>query len=215
MNRRVRIKVCGITSLADLDMVVGLGVDAVGFVVNVPDSPRNLSIERAVELVGATPLFVDSVVVTVPRSIEDLRNIVDVVKPDVIQVYGPIISEADLKELFPGIRIITPVSVGEGFSVDSVNDLPLYDGVLVDTYLPGRYGGTGRTHDWRLTRYIRDLVSPKPLILAGGLSPENVGEAIRIVEPYGVDVSSGVESRPGVKDPDKVYRFIVAVEEAV
>jgi len=215
MNRRVRIKVCGITSLADLDMVVGFGVDAVGFVVNVPYSPRNLSIEKAVELVGATPLFVDSVVVTVPKSIDDLRSIVDFVKPDVLQVYGPIIGEADLKELFPGIRIITPISVGKGFSIDSINGLPVYDGVLVDTYVSGRYGGTGRTHDWRLTRYIRDLVYPKPLILAGGLSPENVGEAIRIVEPYGVDVSSGVESRPGVKDPDKVYRFIVAVEEAV
>jgi len=81
------------------------------------------------------------------------------------------------------------------------------DAILMDSCLPGKYGGTGETHDWKLSRRVRDAIHPKPFVLAGGLTPENVEEAIRMVKPYAVDVSSGVESHPGIKDECKVFEF--------
>ena len=88
-----------------------------------------------------------------------------------------------------------------------------FEAILMDSPIPGRYGGTGKTHDWELSRRVRDAIHPKPLILAGGLTSENVEEAIRIVKPYAVDVSSGVESHPGLKDRSKVFEFIKRAKE--
>jgi len=83
-----------------------------------------------------------------------------------------------------------------------------FDAILLDSFTSGQYGGTGRVHDWELSKQIKQIIAPTPLILAGGLKPENVKEAILTIQPYAVDVASGVESQPAVKDPKKVYEFI-------
>jgi len=88
-----------------------------------------------------------------------------------------------------------------------------FDAILLDSFTSGQYGGTGRVHDWELSKQIKQIIEPTPLILAGGLKPENVKEAILTVQPYAVDVASGVELRPAVKDPKKVYAFIENAKE--
>jgi phosphoribosylanthranilate isomerase len=96
---------------------------------------------------------------------------------------------------------------------EAVKAANTFDAVLVDSFVAGRFGGTGKVHDWELSKRVRQKVHPKPLILAGGLNPENVQDAVRVVKPYAVDVSSGVESQPGIKDSKKVFEFIKNAKE--
>jgi len=207
--RRVKVKICGITRKEDLRMVCDMGADAVGFIVNVPDSPRNLTLEKAVELVEQVPVFVKSVVVTVPKNVDDVVTIYEALKPDVIQISGELKYSPILREKMVDACLIRAVSVKSEESFDeAVKESKFFDAILLDSHTPGKYGGTGLTHNWKISRRIRDAIYPKPVILAGGLNPENVKEAIQIVKPYAVDVSTGVESSLGIKDPAKVEAFI-------
>jgi len=131
-------------------------------------------------------------------------------KPDLIQVHGGIAEEVSaLRKRLPQARIIGAVPVKSEAEIQRAAEIAsFYDAVLVDSYVACKHGGTGLTHDWRISARIRETLHPKPLILAGGLNPENVKEAIRVVKPYAVDVSTGVEAQPGLKDPAKVKRFI-------
>ena len=211
---RVRVKICGITSERDLFTAVEAGADAVGFIVDVPQSPRNLPINKAKALMKATPIFVKTVAVTVPKSLNHLEEIYMKLNPDAVQVHGITNMHEEAHERLPDACLIGAIQVGSDLNVDYIlKATSVLDAVLLDTYVPNRYGGTGRIHDWRVSRRVRDAVYPKPLILAGGLRPENVGEAIRAVKPYAVDVSSGVELRPGVKDRDKVFEFVRNAKE--
>ncbi len=208
---RTRVKVCGIKTQKDLSMVVEAGVDAVGFVVDVPSSPRSLTVKEARRLVRLTPVFVETVAVTVPKDPSHLERIVEEVNPDAVQIHGLSIFEERLESVLSSVKIIAAVPATENAPEVALRVSNFSDAILVDT--PGGNGGTGRTHDWTISRRVRELIHPKPLILAGGLNPWNVGEAVKTVKPYAVDVSSGVEVKPGVKDRDKVFKFVKSVLE--
>jgi len=209
--RRVRVKVCGITNREDLEAAVDAGADALGFVVDVPASPRNISLDRALDFVEATPPFVQSVLVSVFDTVDQLETLCSCVAPDAVQVAGTLARDA-IGEQLRGIRVIQAIAVN-----DEVDVLPFAahcDAVLTDSCVPGAHGGTGKPHNWNVSRAIKELIAPTPLILAGGLTPGNVRAAIKTVRPYAVDVSSGVEARAGMKDPAKIRAFIEAVKEA-
>jgi phosphoribosylanthranilate isomerase len=208
--RSARTKICGITREEDLTVAMDAGADAIGFLVGVPSSPRNLTLERAEKLLDQVSIFIDSIVVTAPKSIEWLVEIYDRLKPSGIQIHGK--EELDssiIHEKIGNVNLIKTVYVTEDTLNEAViEDLKTFDAVLLDSFSKGQYGGTGKVHDWILSRKIKQAVAPIPVILAGGLNPENVKEAILKVEPYAVDVASGVEASPGIKDPSKVRAFI-------
>jgi phosphoribosylanthranilate isomerase len=211
---RVKVKICGITSNEDLATAVEAGADAVGFVVEVPSSPRTLTLERAEKMMINTPVFVKNVVVTVPESLNELTEIYNRLRPDILQIHGHNLSDSALREKFANTRLIRAVQAkSERVVEEAVKAANMFDAVLVDSFVSGRFGGTGMVHDWELSRRVKRVIHPKPLIFAGGLGPENVRNAVRAVEPYAVDVSTGVESRPGVKDPEKVFAFIKNAKE--
>ena len=205
----VRVKICGITRKEDLDAAVEAGADAVGFVVGVASSPRNLSLKEAETLIRQVPLFVKSVLVTVPQSIDDFAPYKKL-NPDVIQIHGDNLhASASIRMKLPSTMLIRGVNAQVANDLEAVAKASkLFDAVLLDSFVEGQYGGTGVVHDWELSRSVRKVIQPKPLILAGGLNPENVAEAVRTVEPYAVDVSSGVEQKPRVKSHKKIVEFI-------
>ncbi len=213
--RSVRVKICGITREEDLAVAVAAGADAVGFLVGVPSSPRNLKLERAEMLLRQVPIFVDSVVVTAPQNINGLVEICEGLKPTAIQIHGKKNFDAsEIRERIKDTRLIKTVYVKPSSLNETViKDLKTFDAVLLDSFTKGQYGGTGRVHDWTLSRQIKEAVAPLPVILAGGLKPENVKEAILTVQPYAVDVASGVELRPAVKDHEKIRAFVENAKE--
>jgi phosphoribosylanthranilate isomerase len=211
--RTVRVKICGITSEKDLSIAVEAGADAVGFVVDVPSSPRNLSIKRAEELMKLVPIFTKRVAVTVPNNSRALKTMCKQLKPDAIQVHGELIRNVQaFRKSLPNTRLIRGLHVRGEISKVDLESLKLFDGLLLDSYVKGKYGGTGVIHNWELSKRVRELIDPIPLILAGGLTPDNIKKAIRVVQPYAVDVSSGVETSLGVKDPKKIVEFIENVK---
>jgi phosphoribosylanthranilate isomerase len=213
--RTIRVKICGITRSEDLVVAVKAGADAVGFLVGVPSSPRNLTLKRAEKLIRQVPIFVDSVVVTAPHSIEELVEIGERLKPTAIQIHGKKYLEvSEVRERIKDTHLIKTIYVNpDVLSETIIVDAKVFDAILLDSFFGDQYGGTGRVHNWTLSRQIRESVAPTPVILAGGLKPENVKEAILAVQPYAVDVASGVELSPGIKDPKKVRAFIENAKE--
>ena len=213
--RSVRVKICGITREEDLAVAVAAGADAVGFLVGVLSSPRNLTLERAERLLRQVPIFVNSVVVMAPQNINGLVEICEGLKPTAIQIHGKKNFDAsEIRERIKDTRLIKTIYVTKDALKETVReDLKTFDAVLLDSFTKGQYGGTGRVHDWTLSRQIKEAVAPLPVILAGGLKPENVKEAILTVQPYAVDVASGVELRPAVKDHEKIRAFVENAKE--
>ncbi len=207
--RRVRVKICGITNKEDLDAATVAGADAVGFVVGVASSPRNLSLIEAERLIRQVPPFVKSVLVTVPKSIEDFSDY-EKLNPNCIQIHKENLNTAEaFRVKLSNTLLIGGVNAQVATDLDVVSKAAkLFDAILLDSFVDGRYGGTGVVHDWELSKRVKQVIQPKPLILAGGLNPENVAEAVRAVEPYAVDVSSGVEKQPGIKSYQKIVKFI-------
>jgi phosphoribosylanthranilate isomerase len=199
-------------------MAVEEGADAVGVIVGAP-SPRSVSTIRARDLLDSSGDT--GVLVTVPREVEDVVGTAEVVGPDIMQLHGDIDLEfvIDLMKKLEsrglgGTGIIVSVGVGAedhpAKTLDRCRSLEkAVDYIHLDSMVKGMQGGTGRTHNWRASAWIRDSVDAK-IILAGGLDPTNVSKAIKTVKPFGVDVSSGVESAPGIKDHDKLRSFINA-----
>jgi phosphoribosylanthranilate isomerase len=212
--KRVRVKICGITNKEDLEAAVDAGADALGFVVDVPESPRNVPLDRARDLIDATPPFVQSVVVSVFNTLDHLETLCSCLAPDAVQLAGPLPRDDSIDAHIRGIRTIRVVAVHDQLSRTALSAASCFDAVLTDSSVPGMHGGTGLPHNWSLSRAIRERVKPTPLILAGGLTSGNVKAAIETVRPYAVDVSSGVEVHPGIKDHTKVRGFIQAVTEA-
>jgi phosphoribosylanthranilate isomerase len=210
--RKHRVKICGITREEDLTVAVTAGADALGFIVGIPSSPRNLTLKKAENLMKHVPIFVDSVVVT---PMNNALRIYEILRPNAIQIPGQNLPDAlIIREKIPDVRLIKTVYVKAIDSIEEAIEISSsFDAVLLDSFTLEKHGGTGVVHDWELSRRIRQMVEPKPLILAGGLTPENVKDAIRVVQPYAVDVSSGVESRPGVKDSQKIFEFVKNVKE--
>lgn len=211
---RVRVKICGITSLKDLKIAVEAGADAIGMVVEVPQSPRTISLEKAKKLMEATPVFIETVAVTVPEDINHLERIYQAINPNILQVHGLNHAFNEIREKIQGVRLIGAIQVKSGINIkDIVKITKLFDAALVDSYVPGKKGGSGVTHDWEISKRIKEAIHPKPMILAGGLTPQNIKDAISIVQPYAVDVSTGVEASPGIKDRTKVFEFIENAKE--
>jgi len=213
--RKVKVKICGITREEDLAIAVAAGADAVGFVVGVISSPRNLTLKKAEKLIRKVPIFVDSVAVTVTNNINSLTKIYEKLKPDILQIHGENLSEASIiREKIPDTPLIKALYMKTGNVIkDAMEASNSFDAILLDSFVPGKYGGTGIVHDLEMSKRVKQTIEPKPLILAGGLKPENVKDAIQIVQPYAVDVSTGVELRPGVKDPQKIFEFIKNAKE--
>ncbi len=213
--KRVRVKICGITNKEDLDAAVNAGADALGFVVDVPESPRNVSTDRARALIEATPPFVQSVVVSVFQTPAHLGTLCSSLAPDAVQLAGPLPLDDSIDEHVRGKHVIRVIAIDDrGISHAALSTASRFDAVLTDSHVPGAHGGTGRPHNWTISRAVRERVAPTPLILAGGLTSDNVRVAIETVRPYAVDVSSGIEIHPGVKDPAKMRGFVEAVTEA-
>ena len=217
MNR-VRVKICGIRKEEDILASVEAGADYLGFVVDVPSSSRNLSIDAACDLMQKVPNSAERVVVTVHTSDqteERLSVILRKLAPEAIQLHGTAPNVLSmLRRDFFKVRFIGALPIQDESSVaKGVTISKSFDCVHADSYVDGQSGGTGRIHDWTLSARLRDLIEPIPLTLSGGLCEDNVAEAIRTVRPYAVDVSSGVESDLGVKDHDKVIRFVRRAKE--
>jgi phosphoribosylanthranilate isomerase len=198
-----RVKICGIMNEKDLDCAISRGADAVGFIVEVEGSRHRISAEDARELIKRVPVFTKSVVVIAPNSPEEAVLLAQKTGADLLQVHGTLEPE-EIKELKKRVhqRVIAAVPPG----VEAHRMAGAADAVLLDTLKDGKLGGTGAVHDWLVSASLaRDL--RVPVILAGGLNPSNVGEAIRTVKPYAVDVSSGVETA-GRKDLEKIESFV-------
>lgn len=204
----VRVKICGITNEKDLNNSIIAGADALGFVINVSSSPRSISIDKAKELMKKVPVFINKVAVTVFNDFDQIIEIKKELKPEYIQIHGDFNSN-HLIDALRDTNIIRAITLKSNYSLRSIlNEAKIFDAILVDSYKEGKFGGTGMVNNFRICKEIRKAISPKPLILAGGLNPDNVREAIRIVRPFAVDVSSGVESSPGIKDYEKMLNFV-------
>lgn len=213
---RTRVKICGITRTEDAALAVELGADALGFVF--AESPRRVSPEKVREILGALPGLpsVTPVGVFVNESPERIWEIVAECGLRAVQLHGdesPEVAEelAGVRHRASGIPVIKAIRVRDGSSLDTLTSCPA-SAFLLDAYSPEAYGGTGQRFDWDLARQA--VATGRQIVLSGGLTPETVGEAIRTVRPFGVDVSSGVEVAPGRKDPAKLRAFFEAVREA-
>jgi phosphoribosylanthranilate isomerase len=208
--RKVKVKICGITRKEDLSIAVDAGADAVGFVVGVPSSPRNLPLIQAETLIKFVPIFVKSVLVTVPRNLTELLKTCKQLNPNVIQLHGEMLfNTCNLRKELPSRSFIRGINANPINAFETaVQTATVFDAVLLDSFVQGKLGGTGFVHDWEMSKRIKHAIYPKPLILAGGLDPNNVRNAVSLVQPYAVDVSSGVELQPGIKNFRKVIEFI-------
>lgn len=203
---RTRIKICGITREQDLHAALAAGADAVGFVF-FPPSPRHLTLERAADLARMVPAFVTRVGLFVNPSAEILAETLAAVPLDLIQFQGEETPEFCEKAGRPYVKV---ARMRPGVDlVEFARAYPSARGLLLDAYVES-YGGAGQTFDWSLVP--KDM--PLPIMVAGGLKADNVGDAIRQLRPWGVDVSSGVEAAKGIKDPGKINAFVAAVRDA-
>ncbi|PHR96288.1 MAG: phosphoribosylanthranilate isomerase [Oceanobacter sp.] len=199
--QRTRIKICGITRPEDANAVVDAGADAIGLVFY-PPSPRAVSIEQAQNVVADVPAFVTVTALFVNPTVEQVQSVLDSVRIDLIQFHGD--EDDDFCRQF-GHPYIKALRVRQASDVVALClRFPCALAVLLDSYKPGVPGGTGETFDWSLV----PATPPKPIILAGGLDPDNVNHAIDVVRPYAVDVSGGVEAAKGIKDHGKITKFV-------
>lgn len=202
MAGRTRVKICGMTEAFEVNRAVEDGVDALGFIF-VKDSPRSIDPERAKEIIAQLPPFVDAVGVFMNEDPEVVGEIVNYCGLTVVQLHGQ--EPPEYCQMVPG-RVIKAFQVRADMGPDFLEP---YNKVvwafLLDTYHKEMGGGTGETFDWSLVDQLRP---GKPLILAGGLNLDNVATAIKQVQPFAVDVNSGIETSPGRKDPEKIAALL-------
>lgn len=204
---RTRVKICGVTRVEDALLACELGADAIGVVMS-PASPRCVSIEQARAIRDALPAFVDAVALTHDLPAERVRAIIDGVRPDLVQFHG--LEDAAFCESF-GVRYLKALGMAGDLDVRAIAAEHVHaSGFVLDGHPPGQQGGCGKIFDW--ARIPEDL--GRPVILAGGLNPGNVDGAIRAVRPWAVDLASGVETSPGIKDTAKLRAFFDAVHAA-
>ena len=201
----MRVKICGITNVQDALAAADYGADAVGFVLY-KSSPRCVDLKTVKNIIAQLPPFVTTVGVFADTDEKEIHSIVEDCGLDVIQLQGD--EPAELCRRLGG-RVIKAIRIQDKFSLNRMIPYKVRAFVL-DTYREGQLGGTGHTFDWNLAVEAKKFGK---IILAGGLTPENVGPAIEQVRPYGVDVSSGVEERIGKKDHSKLKRFIETAKQ--
>lgn len=208
VSRAPRIKICGITRPEDGEHAVEAGAWAIG--INFwPGSPRAVALDLAAEIAGPLRRRAELVGVFVNATLDEVVATADVVGLTWVQLHGdegPSFCEAVARRA--GVKVMKAARVRAKADVQAVDAFRSVDAHLLDAYRAGEPGGTGETFDWALARGRRSAV---PLVLAGGLVPENVGAAIAATSPWAVDVASGVEASPGVKDPERVEAFVAAV----
>jgi len=202
---RTRIKICGITRVEDALCAAMLGADAIGLVFY-QGSPRFVTIEQAADIAGKLPPFISTVGLFVDAGPEEIHSVLNNVRLDLLQFHG---DELPMQCHSFGVPYIKAIRVHEGMDIaEYANRYTAARGFLLDSYQKDVPGGTGTTFDWSCVP--GDM--KKPIILAGGLTAGNVGKAVATIHPYGVDVSGGVESAKGIKDPDKMAAFIKSVQ---
>lgn len=201
----VKVKICGITSVEDAQTAIAAGADLLGLVFY-EKSPRHVTLEQAAAIARTVPPYVVCVGLFVDAPAEFVAEAMSACGLQLLQFHGD--EPPEYCRQF-GAMSMKAFRVKDA---DTIRTLPEYptDAWLLDAYVPGQPGGTGHAFNWELA--VEAVKLGKPVFLAGGLTPENVSEAVRRVRPYGVDVSSGVESAPGKKDPAKVRAFIQAAK---
>lgn len=205
-----RVKICGVTNDRDLRAAADAGADAVGLLADVPvDSPREVDEARAARLAASAPPFVATALVTMPDTTERAVDLAARVAPDVLQLHGDF-PVGDVAYVAANVDA-TVVQRVDATDERAARYDEVADALLVDSVDESGAGGTGRTHDWDATREFTERVN-SPVVLAGGLTPANVREAVQTVEPYAVDVASGVEATSGEKDHDAVREFVAAAK---
>jgi len=223
---RTRIKICGNTNPADLAHAIACGADAVGFITDVPvRSPRKIDTETAKELIKQVPVFVESVLVIMPDDLGSAMALIRETHPTCVQIHSDL-PVSELAEISKTVKLIKTIAVPKdapsGIADHIISRIDaltgIADAILLDTSIGSRTstgarsggegggGGTGKVHDWGISAEVVKR-SRLPIILAGGLTPDNASDAIRKVHPYAVDTASGVET-DGKRNPDKVRRFI-------
>lgn len=208
MRARTRIKICGITNPADAQLAAELGADALGFIF-FRRSPRYLDPVAARVIIDALPPFVTPVAVIVNALPAEIDEIMMHSGCRVAQLHGHESPDAVATCHWP---VIKALSVATADDLTPIADYPAARAILLDTKVTGEYGGTGVTFDWEIARAAHAY--QRPLILAGGLTPDNVADALRIVAPAAIDISSGVEIAPGRKDHDRLQQLFAAVRSA-
>ena len=199
-NLQIKVKICGMTQLKDALFAVEQGVDAVGFIFY-KKSPRAVTMKTVREIITKLPPLVDTVGVFVNESAERLNKIADYCGLDLVQLHGEE-SPAFCRKIHR--RVIKAFRIKDLQSIKQLEKFPV-SGFLLDTFSDDLHGGTGKNFDWNLALPAKKM---GPVILAGGLTPHNILQAVRQVHPYGVDVCSGVEKSPGIKDLGKVRAFL-------
>ena len=199
---RLRIKLCGFTRDDDVDALAGAGVDAAGFVLW-PASPRAVSVARAAALARRLPPGVTPVGVMVRPTVGEAGAAVTAIGLGELQLH-------DVADPAPYLALGVPIVWVAPLVAGIVPVVPPGTLLMLDAYDPARHGGTGRTVDWVAAAA---LARATRLVLAGGLTPENVQRAVSLVRPFGIDVSSGIELSPGVKSADRIQRFVAAARQ--
>ncbi len=221
----MKVKICGIKNTEDVRFTVNAGADAIGCVIDVPKSPRNIDIHQAKKIFDLLPPFVSSVAVLVPKKVNEIIKIVDLLQPDAVQIHGNNIGFREhegLSSVLKSTKLIQSISVDviTGKTNYICNDpvkaseiiSKVVDAIHIDSLVPGMAGGTGISYNWAIAKNIKQKVDV-PIILAGGLNSSNVANAIQIVKPFAVDTSSGVEASQGVKSQRKIFDFIKKAKE--
>ena len=203
---KVRVKVCGIRRAEDALLAAELGASAIGLIFW-PGSSRVVDVDAAQAIVAALPPFVMPVGVFVDQPREDVLRVAKAVGLGAVQLHG---DEDPASYATLPLRVIKAVAVGDGFDQSRLSAVPASATVLLDAHDPIRRGGTGRVIDWTAAAAA---ARTRPVILSGGLTPDNVRSAVETVRPYAVDVASGVESSPGLKDGAKLRAFFAALSD--
>jgi len=196
----IKVKICGITNLEDARAALEEGADALGFVFY-PKSPRYIDYQKAADIVQTLPPFVITVGVFVNESKETILKGVKAASLSLVQLHG---NESPEFCNSLGLRIIKAIRISVSGDLDQIKNYSV-QGILLDSFHEDLYGGTGRPFKWDI---LKGLAFKNPIILSGGLDPENVRDAVDRLSPYAVDVSSGVETSPGIKNREKMKRFI-------
>jgi phosphoribosylanthranilate isomerase len=217
MKHIPRVKICGMKCTEDIAIAVKCGADAIGLITDVPvNSPRKIDAQTASALVKKVPVFVDSVLVIMPENGNEALKLISAVKPSIVQLHNDIAPE-EIEIIRNGcsqkiIKTFTiPVEANKVATniirrINLLSDTDLIDAILLDSGKAGTIGGTGQIHDWAISKEIVDGIDIE-VMLAGGLKPENVRQAVEQVQPFAVDTASGVET-DGKKDPAKICRFV-------
>ncbi len=204
---KIKIKICGITNIEDAATAVELGADALGFIFY-SGSKRFVDPAAARDIILKLPPFITSVGVFVNQDLDEIKRILDITGVNTVQLHGDESQEfcGSVTASVPA-KVIKAIRVKDSLDAGSLAQYPV-QAILLDTYSDAEYGGTGKSFDWGI---LKDIDIEQKVILSGGLSPDNVAQAVEAVKPYAVDVNSGVEAGPGKKDHEKLKKFIEAI----